>query len=131
MMEAGEQMHLGFPDVPDMCLLGSSLSRAGEAWSTEWTDVTEELYDASKTMSKIATAETDPERNELYSLAAYELESIATIEGCISMGPPASVPNLIELRVIFSKIADSFEDPRSSESFRNAAVAIDGLVDDM
>lgn len=71
---------------------GAALIRAGQAWTVDWSEVTEAFEVASQEFYKMV------DTNKLYESIAEELEDASTIEGCTSVGPPSSVPNLIAIK---------------------------------
>ena len=98
---------------------GDALIRAGQAWSVDWNDVTVALEDASQVFY------TMKDDNLLYESIAQELEDASTIEGCISIGPPSSAPNLIAIQDHLEALADADE---GATVFREAAEALNGLI---
>jgi hypothetical protein len=100
---------------------GGALIRAGQAWTVDWGDVTEELAVASQGFYKIV------DRNCRYESIAQELEDASTIEGCTSVGPPSAVPNLIAIKEHLEEIAE--ESGGDSGPARKAAEALDALIE--
>lgn len=91
---------------------GGALIRAGQSWTTDWDDVTDAFADASRAFSRLG-----------YDLIAYELEDASTIEGCTSVGPPSSAPNLIAIKEQFETL--------DTEEFREAARALSELIESL
>lgn len=91
---------------------GQALIRAGQAWTTDWDDVTDAFADASRAFSR-----------QGYVVVAYELEDASTIEGCTSVGPPSSAPNLIAIKEQFETL--------DTEEFREAARALSELIESL
>lgn len=117
-------------------LAGHAFIKAHEAWTYDWDDVTVEFLDASKQFYQISTCyqSHDKSLQILYENIARELEDASTITGCLSVGPPASVPNLEAVRDSLYEVANlsksvRFFDRGNGDSFlsTNCFEAADGL----
>ena len=109
---------------------GGALIEAGMQWTQDWGDVTIAMEDAANAFSKLSD---DPhntqELSDLYSRIADELYDASTIEGCLSIGPPSSVPNLEAIRDILNDFDDGNSD--YNECIQQAANAIDALITEL
>jgi len=72
-----------------------ALIDAGNAWTSNWEDVTYACSDAAEEFRKVNG----------YEKIADELKDLSEIGGCTSVGPASSVPNLLELQLHFDALA--------------------------
>jgi hypothetical protein len=83
--------------------VGKNFQQAGLAWADkDWGGVTDSLGQAAVALSDYAektpaAASTDTPPL-LWQRIAQELQDISTIEGCSSVGPPASIPNWVAIQ---------------------------------
>lgn len=120
---------------------GRAVVRAGSAWlERDWDGVADALGEASKALSKqdkIGGATTAPSDDyalrRMWQVMAREFQDISTIEGCSSVGPPASLPNWMsiqeELRRCAAEIMDGDGGKEDARWMEAAATEIDRLMD--
>lgn len=83
---------------------GTHLVNAGEYWSTDWSMVQDSILLASKAFYDISNVFGSANIDEslplgtLFENISHELQDISNISGCCSLGPPCSVPNLLEIQ---------------------------------
>ena len=86
-----------FLDLDDT--VGNHLIQAGQAWAANgWDGTTVPLAEASEALQDYQD-KNDP---QLWRDIALELEDVGSIEGCSSVGPPASIPNWIAIQELLS-----------------------------
>jgi hypothetical protein len=112
---------------------GNHFVEAGEAWSSgDWDGVTDAIEKASDVLDKYITTTTS---KEMWQSIQQELEDISTIEGCCSVGPPASIPNWIsiheslQMEVTSPTQKEDIERSNSNEIFNQICDAIEKLID--
>lgn len=88
---------------------GSAICRAGNCWTSDWSEVAEALEDAANAFWEMSKKGISPKLQNICRSVAQELEDISTIEGCTSVGPVTSVPNWIEIQDYLSSAAADFE----------------------
>lgn len=72
-----------------------ALIQAGNAWALDWEEVTFACSDAAEAFGKVTG----------YEKVAEDLQDLSLIGGCTSVGPPSSVPNLLDLQRHFKELA--------------------------
>jgi len=127
---------------------GEALLEAHNAWTQEWDDVTVALRNASEFVYKIsASRRHSPVHTnvgelefELYERIAGELQDASNISGCMSIGPPASVPNFEAVKSCLLELAQLEQDgmsdnenvaSHSSRLLTEAAEGFAGLIRDI
>jgi hypothetical protein len=73
-----------------------ALIQAGNAWTSDWEEVTFACADAAEAFEKVSG----------YEKVADDLQDLSLIGGCSSVGPPSSVPNLLDLQRHFKELAE-------------------------
>lgn len=73
-----------------------ALMEAGNAWTSDWEQVTYACEDAAQAFRKLDSG---------FETIADELDDLSDIGGCTSVGPASSVPNLVELQRQFDNLA--------------------------
>ncbi|KAG7343260.1 hypothetical protein IV203_021205 [Nitzschia inconspicua] len=110
--------------------IGATIQNAGMAWlDKDWKGVTESLGQTATALTDFTRTDTrgDCDLHPLWRLVAQELEDISTIEGCSSVGPPASIPNWLAIQDgLRSTASPTSKDARWMEM---AATEIDNLID--
>jgi hypothetical protein len=97
--------------------VGETFAQAGQAWAAkDWGGTTKALGEASKALQACADGDGNISA-QAWQMIATELEDISNIEGCSSVGPPASIPNWIAIQELLVE---------SNEN--QAAALIDRLV---
>lgn len=110
---AGEAMLMQDDDDALLQSAANSLIEAGNAWATDWEQVTFACADAAEALSI-----------EGFEQIADELRDISEIGGCSSVGPPSSVPNLEQLQRHFEEMATK----SGKEEFLQVASAFGDLI---
>ena len=111
---------------------GAALCRAGDEWEREsWEGVAAELDESSRYFQ--AAARVSAGLESAFEAIAGELSEASTISGCISVGPLASVPNLLTLADEFDIVHDSLlvstpSAAAAAQHFIEAATAIRKIV---
>jgi len=109
--------------------IGESLKEIGEGWSTSWEAVTYSAYDASGFFVSLSQLQKRQVLAKAYAAAAGDLSAISAISGCVSVGPPSSVPALISLSTHLKEAADAVSDEEiSSGSECKDSVALSRLL---
>lgn len=93
-----------------------ALIQAGNAWTTDWEEVTYACADAADVLQNV----------EGYEKVASALHDLSEIGGCTSVGPPSSVPNLLELQLYFKEMAKDI----GNEEFMTISDAFGDLADE-
>jgi hypothetical protein len=123
--------------------LGHHFMEAGEAWSLgDWGGVTAALEQASTSLDKyITTLSSATPSEQMWRTIQQELEDISTIEGCSSVGPPASIPNWISIQESLRSVAkassiatvttgeDDHDDDKARETIHKLYQAVKELID--
>ena len=100
--------------APVFQMAGRAFLEAHKAWTVDWDDVTVAFLDASQHFHQISIYYDDSDATgansvndigKLYESIAAELEDASTITGCLSVGPPSSVPNLEAVRGYLYELA--------------------------
>lgn len=107
---------------------------AGRAWlDKDWDGVTASLGEAADALTsyleiQVGVEEAPASTTKMWQVIAQELQDISTIEGCSSVGPPASIPNWLAIQEVLQSMAaeSSREDSKWME---DAAAAIDTSVE--
>lgn len=126
--EAGEIL-VTESENENLCMAGQALVQSATAWDNEWADVTMGFSEASACFYSLAEEEQESCVKDLYTGVADELEDASTIQGCTSVGPPSSIPNLVEIQRLFLDLSSS--EHKDLTFFRNAANAIGRLIDEI
>jgi hypothetical protein len=110
---------------------GKTLSRSGSAWlAKDWDGVTVALGEASQTIFQyLRETSVSADAIRLWTVIAEELEDISTIEGCSSMGPPASIPNWVSIQSTLRRLAALDSSNGQGDWMEEAATEIDRLPD--
>eukprot|EP00539_Tryblionella_compressa_P007509 CAMPEP_0178774292 /NCGR_PEP_ID=MMETSP0744-20121128/23571_1 /TAXON_ID=913974 /ORGANISM="Nitzschia punctata, Strain CCMP561" /LENGTH=154 /DNA_ID=CAMNT_0020431173 /DNA_START=93 /DNA_END=556 /DNA_ORIENTATION=+ len=124
--------------------VGTAMIHAGEAWSSgDWEGVAESVERASIAAALDEYLSSDSDKNMttkeeiLWQSIARELADMSTIEGCSSVGPPASIPNWISIQeylmanIPADELNDSDEDRSHDESILLKSICneIESLID--
>ena len=102
---------------------------AGVSWEDgEWDAVTEALGKASSLIQHQSVATTT---NEMWKSISLELEDISSIEGCCSVGKPASTPNWMTIQELLQDggAGISDDDLDSADASADIIKEIDRLLD--
>lgn len=110
---------------------GEALCLAHNGWKVDWVDVTNAFGDASNSFLKLSTTTKGTRAGELYELIAQELQDASNIQGCTSIGPPSSVPNLEAISESLTALANLEEKLPFSDLLSEASDAILSLMEDV
>lgn len=113
---------------------GTYIHHAGRAWlNKDWNGVTASLAEAADTLTiclgtRVGGEDAPASTAKIWQVIAQELYDMSTIEGCFSVGPPASIPNWLAIQDVLQSVAaeSSRED---STWMEDAAEEIDKLVE--
>lgn len=132
--------------------VGQALVEAGTAWTEDWMETTiamEEASAAFSDLSKLIRNDADDDDDDdiqkptdstststtttsfssrIYRTIADEFADASTIGGCVSIGPPSSVPNLQVIRDCLNELSSNCSSSSYSECFNEASNAIQDLV---
>ena len=132
--------------------VGQALVEAGKAWTEDWMETTiamEEASAAFSDLSKLIHNDADDDDDDIqkptdststssssttwfssrmYRTIADEFADASTIGGCVSIGPPSSVPNLQVIRDCLNELSSNCSSSSYSECFNEASNAIQALV---
>jgi hypothetical protein len=114
--------------------VGAAFAQSGSAWlEKDWEGVTVALEEASLAISQHIRDTTSLSADAIlpWPLIAQELKDISTIEGCSSVGPPASIPNWLSIQAMLRSFAasDSQSSIKQDDWVEKVAIEIDRLVD--
>jgi hypothetical protein len=122
------------PSASSFQSAGDALLQAHASWTVDWAEVTMALADAATSFSRISDqfSESNSAASDLYQKISLELEDASNISGCISIGPPSSVPNLEAIRdhlLELSELEDEdVHSPTASAHLLEAFQAITSLI---
>jgi hypothetical protein len=112
----------------DLKSAGQALVRAGQAWTVDWSDVTCALEEASQALQQVASSNSNLEWTEI----ADELYDASSIEGCTSIGPLAISPNLERIQELLMDLcqhcSDESDDQRK-ELYDRASKALETILE--
>jgi hypothetical protein len=111
--------------------VGKAFIQSGSAWlAKDWDGVTVALEEASLAISHyLRESCASADAIQLWTLIAQELKDISTIEGCSSVGPPASIPNWVSIQAMLRRLAASDFSKSQDGWLEKAATEIDRLID--
>jgi hypothetical protein len=112
--------------------VGNAFALSGSAWlAKDWDGVTGALGEASSAISHHVLCDPCASADvvQAWTLIAQELKDISTIEGCSSVGPPASIPNWVSIQSTLRRLAATDSRNTSVDWMERAIAEIDRLLD--
>ena len=112
----------------------------GSDGECDWYDITVAMENA---IPAFASSLSSLSSSKYGGVMAEQFQDMSTIEGCMSIGPPSSIPNWIEIQTVFVKLAeqeqeqeqqqeeesDGDDENRSSTAFRQIANELEKLIE--